>query len=78
MGISGHMLGPRKLRRLQRACGLPLFRAYIRNHYCEGVVQQDEFSTCRHFEIDPVTGAYREIEYPIHWASCPTVRDGDT
>lgn len=65
MGIGGHMLGPKKLKRLATLTGLPLDRAYIRNGYSEGRTPDD-----RHWEIDPKTGAYEEIIDPHHWTSC--------
>lgn len=71
MGIGGHILGPRKLRQLQRLTGLPLNRAYIRNGYGEGVVWNDD-GTCIHYAIDPRTGAAETISEPGHWTSCTT------
>lgn len=75
MGISGHMLGPRKLRRLSRLSGLDLDRAYIRNRYAEGRVLSGS-ATCTHFRIDPRTGEstmLTEDDSPVslHWSSCP-------
>lgn len=73
MGISGHMLGPRKLRRLNRLTGLNLDRAYIRNRYAEGrAVVNGE---CVHYAIDPATGESEAIEAddtPVRtcWSSC--------
>ena len=80
MGISGHMLGPRKLRRLSRLSGLDLDRAYIRNGYAEGRVLSDS-ATCTHFRIDPRTGDSEMITdrgpyLSVHWSSCPG-RGGD-
>jgi hypothetical protein len=70
MGIGGHMLGSRKLARLQRLTGLPIDRAYRRNHQCEGRVVWG--GTCHHFVIDYTTGKHRIITGRIiHWASCP-------
>ena len=71
MGISGHMLGDRALRRLVRKTGLPLDRAYIRGHESEGRVIID--GKCHHYDINPDTGEYREIDPSVsgHWSSCP-------
>ena len=69
MGIGGHVLGLRKLRRLQRLTGLPLDRAIIRNHYCEGVVWTDTGCSA-HYEIDLSTGEATVIEEPFHWGTC--------
>lgn len=70
MGIGGHMLGATKLARLQRLTGLPLDRAFRRNHQCEGRVVWG--GTCYHYDIDWATGAHRvETGRIIHWASCP-------
>lgn len=68
MGIGGHMLGPKKLRRLSRLTDLPLRRAYRRGRYAEGVVWDGDSHT--HYKIDPVTGNHEEIPFPWHWASC--------
>lgn len=69
MGIGGHVLGPRKLRKLSGLSGLPLNRAYIRNEYAEGVVWNDD-GTCTHYEIDKRTGEHSIIDNPGHWTSC--------
>lgn len=69
MGISGHMLGAAKLRRLAAQTGLPLNRAYRRNGECEGRVIED--GNCRHYTIDWQTGHHQLIERPEHWSSCP-------
>jgi len=74
MGIGGHILGPRKLRRLRALTGLPLDRAYIRNHHAEGVIWSDD--GCRHFEIDPHTGAHKPIAEPDHWTTCDPSKRG--
>ena len=75
MGIGGHVLGPKKLRKLAALTGLPLNRAIIRNHYGEGVVWTE--AGCRHYQIDPKTGEHTEIADPFHWASCdPERREG--
>lgn len=70
MGIGGHILGDRKLRRLRELTGLDLDRAYIRNRDAEGrVIEVD--GRCVHYSIDPKTGVYALNIDPIHWASCP-------
>lgn len=70
MGIGGHILGDRKLRRLRERSDLNLDRAYIRGQECEGRVIQPD-GTCEHFTIDPETGASERIDAPMHWVSCP-------
>lgn len=69
MGIGGHMLGEKSLRRLNRLTGLDLDRAYIRGNHSEGVAYTG--TTCVHYEINPKTGAWIVESDPIHWASCP-------
>lgn len=69
MGISGHMLGERKLRRLRRLTGLDIDRAFHRGHDCVGRVITD--GVCRHYSIDWDTGEYTLIILPMHWTSCP-------
>lgn len=69
MGIGGHMLGPKSLRRLSRLTGLSLDRAYIRGREAGGRVIED--GRCIHFRIDPKTGASERVERPTHWTSCP-------
>lgn len=69
MGISGHILGERKLRRLIRETGLPFERAYNRNGVGQGrIIVGDR---CRHYWIDFEGWATREIQEPQHWTSCP-------
>lgn len=75
MGIAGHILGPKKLRRLATATGLPLDRAINRNGYCEGVVWTD--SGCQHFEIDLRNGTHQQIDNPGHWSTCNPANRGD-
>lgn len=69
MGIGGHILGERKLRRLREITGLNLDRAYIRNKDAEGRVIED--GRCRHYKIDLDSGQSIEIDPVIHWSSCP-------
>lgn len=68
MGISGHILGPRKLRKLVRETGMPFDRAYRRNNYGGGRVAYD--GTCLHYEIDFTTMSVMPIINPTHWSSC--------
>lgn len=68
MGISGHMLGPKKLRKLSKLTGLPLSRAYIRNKAAEGVVWTS--NGCEHYWIDPKTGEWEFNDLPSHWYTC--------
>lgn len=69
MGIGGHILGPKKLRRLSRLTNLDLRRAYIRNGEAEGTVWEDDGSH-KHYAINPKTGETRWIPNPMHWGSC--------
>jgi len=69
MGIAGHILGERKLRRLSSLTGLSLDRAYIRGSEAEGRVVWG--GRCWHFTIDPKTGSSSLVTNPIHWTSCP-------
>lgn len=84
MGMGGHMLGDRKLHRLQRLTGLPLVRAVHRNGACAGICF-DPSGQCHHFEIDFKTGEHHEETVDYHWSSCGTwciehghtVKDGE-
>jgi hypothetical protein len=69
MGIGGHILGEKKLRRLREISGLDLDRAYIRNKDAEGRVIMD--GKCIHYKIDPDSGQSIQIDAGIHWTSCP-------
>jgi hypothetical protein len=70
MGISGHILGPRKLRRLQRETGLPFDRAYNRNGVGAARIVDD--AGCHHYWIDFRDYRVEPIDRPTHWSSCPT------
>lgn len=70
MGISGHILGDRKLRQLQRLTGLPFDRAY-RYHDTGGARLIDEDGRCRHYIVNFRTGEALLQERTIHWSSCP-------
>lgn len=69
MGIGGHMLGAKKLRKLSALTGLNLSRAYIRGPGSEGVVWHED-GTHSHYYIDPKTGQHKEDPHPMHWVSC--------
>lgn len=68
MGIGGHMLGPRKLRRLKALTGLDVARAYRRGRYAEGVVWSGDQHT--HYAIDWESGEVEPLDTPLHWWSC--------
>ena len=70
MGISGHILGDRKLRQLQRLTGLPFDRAY-RYHDTGGARLIDEDGRCRHYDVNFRTGETELEEDATHWTSCP-------
>lgn len=70
MGISGHILGARKLRRLQRLTGLPFDRAY-RYHDSGGARLIDENGRCQHYGVNFRTGEAQLQERAVHWWSCP-------
>jgi hypothetical protein len=77
VGIGGHIVGERKLRRLVAKTGLPLNRAYIvSSHYGQGVVWTE--TGCRHYSFDPKSGdILEEIHTPTHWTTCdPKERAG--
>ncbi len=68
MGIGGHMLGVKKLRRLSALTGLDLRRAYIRGSTAAGVVWTGDDHL--HYLINPKTGEHRVESNPMHWGSC--------
>lgn len=68
MGIAGHILGPRKLRKLCRLTGVTFNRAYNHNGYCEAVVWLDE--GCEHYLIDRDTHIATPFTPRCHWTSC--------
>lgn len=70
MGLGSHAVNDRNLRRLQRLTGLPLNRAFIRNHYCHGVVWNHD-GTCTHYDIDKTTGEHEPVNDGSHFTSCP-------
>ena len=70
MGISGHILGPRKLRRLRAWSGIDFDRAWNRNGYGEARLI-NEHGKCSHFRVDFQEHRIEEIDLPIHWLSCP-------
>lgn len=71
MGIGGHMLGSKKLKRLRDISGLTnIDRAYTRGNYTEARVLMGS----RHFHVrvDKTTGEWFPIEGDVtHWTSCP-------
>lgn len=70
MGISGHILGERKLRKLRGQTGINFDRAYNRNG--EGVGRVIENGVCvMHYSIDFSTYQAVEIADATHWFSCP-------
>ena len=71
MGISGHILGERKMRRLNRVTGMDFDRAY-RYHGPTYARRINEHGQCEHFVVNEVTGeVVQNIDQTIHWTSCP-------
>jgi hypothetical protein len=68
MGLSGHILGDVKLRRLTRITGVLFDRAYNRNGFGEGRVIEGE--ECVHYAINFDTFEVIRIEDARHWYSC--------
>ena len=68
MGIGGHILGPKRLRRLNRDTGKQFDRAVIRGHDATGVVWTPD--GCEHYEIDERTWESVQIVDPVHWFTC--------
>lgn len=77
MGISGHMLGEKKLRRLRRITGLEhIDRAYTRGRYTEARLLAE--SSHLHIQVDMATGEWAVADDPIiHWSSCPQADDSN-
>jgi hypothetical protein len=69
VGISGHILGDRKLRQVNRNTGMHFDRAYNRNGIGVGRLQED--GQCVHYFIDFHTWEVEKILEPTHWTSCP-------
>lgn len=69
MGISGHILGERKLRALQRWSGIPFDRAYNRNG--AGGARVVWHGICRHYWVDFREKRIELDPRPTHWHSCP-------
>lgn len=71
MGISGHILGDKKLRRLNRETGFMFDRAYRRGTYGEG--REIVEGVCKHYSINwhEKTIVGMSEEETRHWASCP-------
>lgn len=70
MGISGHMLGPRKLRRLERETGIPFERAYNRNGKGAARVLAEDGTCLGHWVIDFRSMEVSQDPHPWHWFSC--------
>ena len=70
MGIGGHILGDKKLNRLNRDTGFNFDRAYNRNGYGEGRLI-DEDGRCKHFSIDFPSMVVELDTKARHWVSCP-------
>lgn len=72
MGISGHILGDRKLRQLNRESGMDFDRAY-RYHgpYYARRINAD--GRCEHFVVNEVTWEAVPYLAEFHWTSCPKV-----
>lgn len=69
MGISGHMLSEKSLRRVNRNTGMNFDRAFIRNGYGQGR-QVNEQGACEHYAFDPRTWEVTKDESANHWSSC--------
>ena len=69
MGIGGHILGPRKLRRLVKATGIPFDRAFNRNGDGGGRTIVD--GKCQHYDIDFRSMEVVKLECARHWETCP-------
>lgn len=68
MGISGHMLSEKSLRRVNRRTGMNFDRAYIRGKYGEG--RRIEDGECAHYCFSTKTWACEPVERGLHWSSC--------
>lgn len=74
MGISGHILGENKLRRLRRETGIDFDRAFNRNGSGGGrVVSGGE--CIAHYSIDFRTFAVERNAEPQHWWSCHHINE---
>lgn len=69
MGIGGHMLGPRKLRKLNRETGMEFDRAFNRDGV-GGARLLDENGECRHYWINFRTMEIELVLNASHWSSC--------
>lgn len=72
MGISGHILGDRKLRQLNAHFpGYTFNRAYNRNG--QGEARMFVNGECIHFWVNFHTWEIERVHPPRHWSSCPRV-----
>lgn len=69
MGISGHILGARNLRRLNAELGTDFDRAY-RLHHQGGGRRVNEQGQCEHYDFNLVTKEVTRDINPMHWTSC--------
>lgn len=69
MGIAGHILGEKKMRKLNRETGMNFDRAFNRNG--QGVGRVLFGATDTHYAIDFTTYEIAYIDDPTHWTSCP-------
>lgn len=73
MGIAGHMLGDKALRRLNLRTGMHFDRAFIRGHECEGrYVLRSTIGgdVCVHCQVDLDTYLIKALTFSHHWSSC--------
>ena len=68
MGISGHMLGEKKLRRLNNWSGMEFDRAFNRNG--GGAARTIEDGACVHYVVDFEAKKISRNPDSGHWSSC--------
>lgn len=73
MGISGHILGERKLRAVNRATGMEFDRAFRYHEWGMGRVRKD--GECQHYHIDFRTWEVELDTGAGHWSSCSQVEE---
>lgn len=59
------LLGAKKLRKIQEITGITPVRGWAWHPCWEFRDDQD-----RHYDLNPKTGEWREIEHPQHYTSC--------